>query len=220
MLISLKWGLIFTFLLLLLFHSSLYQVIVLPLDLQSTFICDSFDATTFFSNTTDIKGYVAAEFQAKDVADNMSIALGDRHYYGKFYNAPLKLGEEYCVFLKIISEWNKVMDVLKPLLYTSWMKYCWGKMKMLARYSIFLWYFKDLLADRIRLNLKLFKYLLTFLNGTYVILMVKQLWMPKVNQQKIIKNEWPSLPSLAMMNSPIFIFNEIFYNNVPILQMT
>uniref|UniRef100_A0A8C0FNB5 Sushi domain containing 1 n=1 Tax=Bubo bubo TaxID=30461 RepID=A0A8C0FNB5_BUBBB len=97
---------------------SLYQVIVLPLGLQSTFICDSFAAATFFSNTTDIKGYVAAEFQAKDVADNMSIALGDRHYYGMFYNAPLKLGEEYCVFLRIISEWNKVMDVLKPFLYT------------------------------------------------------------------------------------------------------
>ncbi|NXK41253.1 SUSD1 protein, partial [Piprites chloris] len=87
---------------------SLYQVIVLPLGLQSTFICDSFAAATFFSNTTDLKGYVAAEFRAKDVADNMSIALGDRHYYGKFYNAPLKLGEEYCVFLRIISEWNKV----------------------------------------------------------------------------------------------------------------
>ncbi|NXE27883.1 SUSD1 protein, partial [Ardeotis kori] len=87
---------------------SLYQVIVLPLGLQSTFVCDSFAAATFFSNTTDFKGYVAAEFRAKDVADNMSIALGDRHYYGKFYNAPLKLGEEYCVFLRIISEWNKV----------------------------------------------------------------------------------------------------------------
>ncbi|NWR92649.1 SUSD1 protein, partial [Furnarius figulus] len=87
---------------------SLYQVIVLPLGLQSTFICDSFAAATFFSNTTDAKGYVAAEFRAEDVADNMSIALGDRHYYGKFYNAPLKLGEEYCVFLRIISEWNKV----------------------------------------------------------------------------------------------------------------
>ncbi|XP_064294909.1 sushi domain-containing protein 1 isoform X3 [Phalacrocorax carbo] len=87
---------------------SLYQVIVLPLGLQSTFICDSFAAATFFNNTTDVKGYVAAEFRAKDVADNMSIALGDRHYYGKFYNAPLKLGEDYCVFLRIISEWNKV----------------------------------------------------------------------------------------------------------------
>ncbi|NXP50114.1 SUSD1 protein, partial [Heliornis fulica] len=87
---------------------SLYQVIVLPLGLQSTFICESFTAATFFTNTTDVKGYVAAEFLAKDVADNMSIPLGDRHYYGKFYNAPLKLGEEYCVFLRIISEWNKV----------------------------------------------------------------------------------------------------------------
>ncbi|XP_030323847.1 sushi domain-containing protein 1 [Calypte anna] len=87
---------------------SLYQVIVLPLGLQNTFICDTFAAATFFSNTTDGKGYVAAEFRAKDVADNMSIALGDRQYYGKFYNAPLKLGEEYCVFLRIISEWNKV----------------------------------------------------------------------------------------------------------------
>ncbi|XP_065518770.1 sushi domain-containing protein 1 isoform X4 [Lathamus discolor] len=87
---------------------SFYQVIVLPLNLQSTFICDSFAAATFFSNTTDVKGYVAAEFRAKDVADNMPISLGDRHYYGKFYNAPLKLGEEYCVFLRVISEWNKV----------------------------------------------------------------------------------------------------------------
>ncbi|NXP11884.1 SUSD1 protein, partial [Thinocorus orbignyianus] len=87
---------------------SLYQVIVLPLGLQSTFVCESFAAATFFSTTTDAKGYVAAEFQAKDVTDNISIALGDRHYYGKFYNAPLKLGEEYCVFLRIISEWNKV----------------------------------------------------------------------------------------------------------------
>lgn len=93
-------------------------MIVLPLGLQSTFICDSFAATTFFSNTTDVKGYVAAEFQAKDVDDNTSIALGDRHYYGKFYNAPLKPGEEYCVFLRVISEWNKVMDLLKPFLYT------------------------------------------------------------------------------------------------------
>ncbi|NWX99888.1 SUSD1 protein, partial [Nothoprocta ornata] len=87
---------------------SFYQVIVLPLGLQNTFICDSFVAATFFSNTTDTEGYVAAEFQGKDVADNMSITLGDRHYYGNFYNAPLKLGKEYSVFLRIISEWNKV----------------------------------------------------------------------------------------------------------------
>ncbi|XP_077673910.1 sushi domain-containing protein 1 isoform X4 [Eretmochelys imbricata] len=85
---------------------SFYQVIVLPLALQSTFTCDSLAAVTFFSNATE--GYVAAEFLAKDVADNMLISLGDRHYYGAFYNAPLKQGKDYCVVLRIISQWNKV----------------------------------------------------------------------------------------------------------------
>lgn len=108
---ALNWKLMLTFFFFFP-HCSLYQVIVLPLGLQSTFVCDSFATATFFSNTTDAKGYVAAEFRARDVADNMSVALGDRHYYGKFYNAPLKLGKEYCVFLRIISEWNKVMGVM------------------------------------------------------------------------------------------------------------
>ncbi|XP_065406626.1 sushi domain-containing protein 1 isoform X3 [Chrysemys picta bellii] len=87
---------------------SFYQVIVLPLALQSTFTCDSLAAVTFFSNATDAEGYVAAEFLAKDVADNMLISLGDRHYYGAFYNAPLKQGKDYCVVLRIISQWNKM----------------------------------------------------------------------------------------------------------------
>ncbi|XP_065261997.1 sushi domain-containing protein 1 [Emys orbicularis] len=87
---------------------SFYQVIVLPLALQSTFTCDSLAAVTFFSNATDAEGYVAAEFLAEDVADNMLISLGDRHYYGAFYNAPLKQGKDYCVVLRIISQWNKM----------------------------------------------------------------------------------------------------------------
>uniref|UniRef100_A0A8D0GVA7 Receptor-type tyrosine-protein phosphatase U-like Fn3 domain-containing protein n=1 Tax=Sphenodon punctatus TaxID=8508 RepID=A0A8D0GVA7_SPHPU len=87
---------------------SFYQVIVLPLSLQNTFTCDSSAALTFFSNVTNTEGYVAAEFLAEDVADNMAISLGDRHYYGKFYNAPLKRGKYYCIILRIISEWNKV----------------------------------------------------------------------------------------------------------------
>ncbi|XP_074850782.1 sushi domain-containing protein 1 isoform X2 [Carettochelys insculpta] len=87
---------------------SSYQVIVLPLPLQSTFTCDSWTAVTFFNNDTDAEGYVAAEFLAKDVADNMLICLGDRHYYGAFYNAPLKQGKDYCVVLRIISQWNKM----------------------------------------------------------------------------------------------------------------
>uniref|UniRef100_K7FGN8 Sushi domain containing 1 n=1 Tax=Pelodiscus sinensis TaxID=13735 RepID=K7FGN8_PELSI len=87
---------------------SSYQVIVLPWLFQSAFSCDSLAAMTFFGNDTDMKGYVAAEFLAKDVADNMLISLGDRHYYGVFYNAPLKPGKNYYVILRIISQWNKV----------------------------------------------------------------------------------------------------------------
>ncbi|KAG8508600.1 Sushi domain-containing protein 1 [Galemys pyrenaicus] len=88
---------------------SSYQVLVLPLTLQSTFSCDSVGVTSFFSNTSDADGYVTAELLAKDIEDNaMEISIGDRLYYGKYYNAPLKRGSDYCIILRITSEWNKV----------------------------------------------------------------------------------------------------------------
>ncbi|XP_053421677.1 sushi domain-containing protein 1 isoform X2 [Nycticebus coucang] len=88
---------------------SSYQVLVLPLALQSTFSCDSEGAASFFSNTSDADGYVAAELLAKDVPeDALEISIGDRLYYGKYYNAPLKIGNDYCIVLRITSEWNKV----------------------------------------------------------------------------------------------------------------
>uniref|UniRef100_A0A2K5CQW7 Sushi domain containing 1 n=1 Tax=Aotus nancymaae TaxID=37293 RepID=A0A2K5CQW7_AOTNA len=88
---------------------SSYQVLVLPLALQNTFSCDSEGASSFFSNTSDADGYVAAELLAKDVPDEaMEIPIGDRLYYGQYYNAPLKTGKDYCIVLRITSEWNKV----------------------------------------------------------------------------------------------------------------
>ncbi|XP_073907358.1 sushi domain-containing protein 1 isoform X2 [Castor canadensis] len=88
---------------------SSYQVLVLPLGLQSTFACDSEGVTSFFSNSSDADGYVAAEVLAKDFAnDAMELSIGDRLYYGKYYNAPLKTGNDYCIVLRITSEWNKV----------------------------------------------------------------------------------------------------------------
>nr|BAB15149.1 unnamed protein product [Homo sapiens] len=88
---------------------SSYQVLVLPLALQSTFSCDSEGASSFFSNASDADGYVAAELLAKDVPDDaMEIPIGDRLYYGEYYNAPLKRGSDYCIILRITSEWNKV----------------------------------------------------------------------------------------------------------------
>ncbi|XP_023563317.1 sushi domain-containing protein 1 [Octodon degus] len=86
-----------------------YQVLVLPLALQSIFSCDYEGATSFFSNASDTAGYVAAELLAKDVADDaLEISIGDRLYYGKYYNAPLKTGNDYHIVLRITSEWNKV----------------------------------------------------------------------------------------------------------------
>ncbi|XP_078230451.1 sushi domain-containing protein 1 isoform X5 [Callithrix jacchus] len=88
---------------------SSYQVLVLPLVLQSAFSCDSEGTSSFFSNTSDADGYVAAELLAKDVPDDaMEIPIGDRLYYGKYYNAPLKTGKDYCIILRITSEWNKI----------------------------------------------------------------------------------------------------------------
>ncbi|XP_021117905.1 sushi domain-containing protein 1 isoform X4 [Heterocephalus glaber] len=88
---------------------SSYQVLVLPLALQSIFSCDYEGATSFFSNASNTDGYVAAELLAKDVADDtMEISIGDRLYYGKYYNAPLKTGNDYHIVLRITSEWNKV----------------------------------------------------------------------------------------------------------------
>ncbi|XP_048195121.1 sushi domain-containing protein 1 isoform X4 [Perognathus longimembris pacificus] len=88
---------------------SSYQVVVLPLDLQSMFSCDSEGAASFFSNASDADGYVAAELLAKDVSDDsLEVSIGDRLYYGKYYNAPLKIGNDYCIILRITSEWNKI----------------------------------------------------------------------------------------------------------------
>uniref|UniRef100_A0A8C2VUG7 Sushi domain containing 1 n=1 Tax=Chinchilla lanigera TaxID=34839 RepID=A0A8C2VUG7_CHILA len=88
---------------------SSYQVLVLPLALQSIFSCDYERAASFFSNASDTDGYVAAELLAKDVADDtMEISIGDRLYYGKYYNAPLKTGNDYHIVLRITREWNEV----------------------------------------------------------------------------------------------------------------
>lgn len=90
-------------------RSSSYQVIVVPWSPPCNFNCYSLTTQTYFSNGTDSDGYVAAEFPAKDLTDNGSVfALGDRLYYGKFYNAPLKQGKDYCVILRTISEWDEV----------------------------------------------------------------------------------------------------------------
>ncbi|XP_076420405.1 sushi domain-containing protein 1 isoform X8 [Peromyscus maniculatus bairdii] len=91
---------------------SSYQLLALPLSLGSTFFCGSEGMTSFFGNTSHADGYVAAEILASDVPDDtLEIPIGDRLYYGEYYNAPLKPGHDYCILLRITSEWNKVSTV-------------------------------------------------------------------------------------------------------------
>ncbi|XP_051012360.1 sushi domain-containing protein 1 [Acomys russatus] len=87
---------------------SSYQVLVLPLSSQSTFSCDLEGMTSFFGNASPADGYVAAEILASDVPDDtLELSIGDRLYYGEYYNAPLKTGSDYCILLRITREWNK-----------------------------------------------------------------------------------------------------------------
>ncbi|XP_053159962.1 sushi domain-containing protein 1 isoform X2 [Hemicordylus capensis] len=88
---------------------SSYQVIAVPWSPQCNFSCYSLSSLTYFSKVADSDGYVAAEFPAKVLADDMLVfTLGDRLYYGEFYNAPLKLGKNYCIILRTVSEWDEV----------------------------------------------------------------------------------------------------------------
>ncbi|KAL0605816.1 Sushi domain-containing protein 1, partial [Plecturocebus cupreus] len=74
---------------------------------------DQSGASSFFGNTSDADGYVAAELLAKDVPDDaMEISMGDRLYYGQYYNAPLKRGKDYCIILRITNE----VSLLSPRL--------------------------------------------------------------------------------------------------------
>lgn len=92
---------------------------MLPLALQSMFSCDSEGAASFFSDGSAANGYVAAELLARDVPDDavLEVSIGDRLYYGEYYNAPLKTGTDYCIILRITSEWNRVCFFLNCIYF-------------------------------------------------------------------------------------------------------
>ncbi|XP_069776214.1 sushi, von Willebrand factor type A, EGF and pentraxin domain-containing protein 1 [Narcine bancroftii] len=87
---------------------SLYQVIVLPLNLQHSFNCNSQNIRDFFGHQKDTEAYITAEFIAMDVKDGIQFSVGDRLYYRGFYNAALETGKNHFFLLKTVSEWNYV----------------------------------------------------------------------------------------------------------------
>uniref|UniRef100_A0ABM5FRS5 Sushi domain-containing protein 1 isoform X5 n=1 Tax=Pogona vitticeps TaxID=103695 RepID=A0ABM5FRS5_9SAUR len=88
---------------------SSYQAVVIPWSSQCNFNCYSSTNVTYFSKGSDSESYVAAEFPAQAIGDAiLEFAPGDRLYYGKYYNAPLKQGRDYCIIVRTISEWDEV----------------------------------------------------------------------------------------------------------------
>ncbi|XP_041435914.1 sushi domain-containing protein 1 isoform X3 [Xenopus laevis] len=87
---------------------SSYQVFVKHLDPLCSFTCESLEAVTYFHNVSKTRAYITAEFSPSDIPEVLEFSLGDRQYYGEFYNAPLRQEKDYCVILRIISKWKKV----------------------------------------------------------------------------------------------------------------
>ncbi|KAM4706958.1 sushi domain-containing protein 1 [Discoglossus pictus] len=86
---------------------SSYQVFVIHLYSLCTFTCETLEAVSYFSNVSKAVGYITAEFLPSDISDQLEFSLGDRQYYGDFYNAPLAR-KDYCIILRIVSNWNKM----------------------------------------------------------------------------------------------------------------
>lgn len=101
--------------------SSSYQVIVIPGIPLCNFNCYSLTNLSYFSKGSESDNYVTAEFSAKSIPENrLTFVLGDRLYYGGYYNAPLKPRKAYCIVLRTVSKWNWVRRLLKffPFFYS------------------------------------------------------------------------------------------------------
>ncbi|XP_072010859.1 sushi domain-containing protein 1 isoform X3 [Engystomops pustulosus] len=83
---------------------SSYQVFVVQLVRWCSFKCESLEAVTYFHNTSKTQGYVTAEFFPGDVSEYLEFPVGDRQYYGLFYNAPLERGKNYCIILRTVTK--------------------------------------------------------------------------------------------------------------------
>ncbi|XP_069043453.1 sushi domain-containing protein 1 isoform X6 [Lepisosteus oculatus] len=86
---------------------SFYQVFVLPLEGFSMFDCSSPSAPHCYSQDKPWGAYVAAQIHAKDIGSELVFTVGDRRYYGEYYNAPLKEGTSYYIILKIVTQWGR-----------------------------------------------------------------------------------------------------------------
>ncbi|KAM4807943.1 sushi domain-containing protein 1 [Rhinophrynus dorsalis] len=87
---------------------SSYQIFVIHLVSLCSFTCESLASVTYFNNISKTLGYITAEFFPSDMSEDLEFSVGDRQYYGEFYNAPLVRNKDYCIILRIVSKWNEM----------------------------------------------------------------------------------------------------------------
>ncbi|XP_077331469.1 sushi domain-containing protein 1 isoform X2 [Lithobates pipiens] len=107
-------------------HIRSYQVFVIQSMSWCSFTCESLEAVTYFSNISKMQGYVTAEFFPGDTTEHLELLVGDRQYYGDFYNAPLERGKDYCIILRTVSKMKThsciVVAEIKGAVTDSWRK--------------------------------------------------------------------------------------------------
>ncbi|XP_068506176.1 sushi domain-containing protein 1 isoform X3 [Syngnathus scovelli] len=83
---------------------SFYQVFILPIEGVMVFDCSS---PVNGEKSGSSQGHIAAEMRSRDVGTEIHFTVGDGHYYGGFFNAPLEKGRNYYIILRAVSQWKK-----------------------------------------------------------------------------------------------------------------
>ncbi|XP_051924666.1 sushi domain-containing protein 1 isoform X7 [Hippocampus zosterae] len=86
---------------------SFYQVFILPLEGILVFDCSSPVNEETSDESGSSQGHVAAQMRSSHVGREIHFTVGDGHYYGGFFNAPLKKGKSYFIILRTVSRWKK-----------------------------------------------------------------------------------------------------------------
>lgn len=93
-----------------LFPYSLYEVVVLPVEGNLVFDCNTPKSPHFLKGSGCHGEYVAAQIQVRDVGKVLNFTVGDEQHYGGFYNAPLENGRDYYIILRTVCQWGQVRD--------------------------------------------------------------------------------------------------------------
>ena len=75
---------------------------VLPVEGLMMFNCSD------HSGNIKSPAHITALIDVRNVGPELNFTVGDGLFYGGFFNAPLKTGTNYYIFLRAVSQWQMV----------------------------------------------------------------------------------------------------------------